>query len=50
MPLLGQAYLIEGYDYFEREVDRRLGISLREAGRLLQSGDLPGALKLIRPH
>jgi hypothetical protein len=47
-PLLGQAYLIEGYDYFEREVDQRLGISLREAGRLLQSGDLPGALKLIR--
>jgi hypothetical protein len=48
MPLLGQAYLIEGYDYFEREVDRRLGISLREAGHLLESGDVQGALQQIK--
>jgi hypothetical protein len=48
LPLLGQAYLIEGYDYFEKEVDQRLGMSLREAGRLLQAGDLRGALQQIK--
>ncbi len=47
LALLGACYLTRGYDAFEREVDERLGVSLRDAGRALEADDLPRALQRI---
>ena len=45
--LLGGAYLGDGYDDFEREVDARLGPRLRSAGHALESDDLREALQRL---
>jgi hypothetical protein len=45
--VLAGAYLGGGYDAFERDVDQRLGISLREAARALETDDLSAALQRI---
>jgi hypothetical protein len=45
--LLATSYLSNGYDAFEREVDRRLGGSLRAAGRALEEDDFPEALQRL---
>jgi hypothetical protein len=47
LSLLAAAYLGDGYDAFEREVDQRLGPRLREAGRALEGDDLRGALQRL---
>jgi hypothetical protein len=45
--LLAACYLTDGYNAFERQVDTRLGISLRAAGRALQADDLAVALQRL---
>ena len=44
---LGAAYLGDGYDAYEREVDTRLSTSLRAAGRALESDDLRSAVQRL---
>lgn len=45
--LLAEAYLSGGYDSFERDVDSRLGLSLRSAAQALERDDLAAALQRI---
>ncbi len=47
LPVLASAYLGDGYDAFEREVDRRLGPRLRECGHALEADDLGAALQRL---
>ncbi len=47
LQLLTQAYFSDGYHAFEREVDSRLGISLRAAARALEADDLGTALVVL---
>lgn len=47
LQLLAGAYLDGGYEAFEVDVDRRLGISLREAARALEADDVDVALQRL---